>query len=153
MAIFPKVESPCPYKGKLSDIMDGDICRLCKREVVDINGFNDAERVAFLKACGNTEVCITYKFPVRAAAAALLAAAAMSVPMAAAAQDMELEDEMIIVGGITDPSNAVFVSDKEDESVPELQVVYDDAQNASQTGAEQSATDEQSATSSETTTN
>ncbi len=60
MAIFPKIQSPCPYKGKLSDIMEGDTCRLCKREVVDINGFSDAERVAFLKAC-DSEVCVTYK--------------------------------------------------------------------------------------------
>ena len=33
MAIFPKIQSPCPYKGNLSDIMDGDLCRLCKRQV------------------------------------------------------------------------------------------------------------------------
>lgn len=144
MAIFPRIQSPCPYKGKLSDIMEGDTCRLCKREVVDINGFSDAERVAFLRACGDSEVCVTYRFPVRAAAAAVLAAAAMSVPMAAAAQETELDEEMIIVGGITDPAHTVFVSDAEDASVPELPVIYDDsaaANNDADTQAPSAATD------------
>ncbi|WP_395646845.1 hypothetical protein [Terricaulis sp.] len=144
MAIFPKIQSPCPYKGKLSDIMDGDTCRLCKRDVVDLNGFSDAERVAFLKACGDTEVCVTYKFPVRAAAAAVLAAAALGAPMQAAAQDnTELEEDYIIVGGITDPANTVFISDKEDASVPELPVVYDEVtdDDATKTDAASTSTD------------
>ena len=36
MAVFPKVQSPCPYKGQLSEIMDGDTCRLCNRQVFDL---------------------------------------------------------------------------------------------------------------------
>lgn len=128
MAIFPKIQSPCPYKGKLSDIMDVDICRLCKREVTDIAGFSDAERVAFLKAC-TTEVCVTYKFPARAAAAAAMTTFMLATPLHAAADPDSEETVMIVTGGgITDPTKVEFVSDAEDESVPELPVMYDDAQ-------------------------
>jgi predicted Fe-S protein YdhL (DUF1289 family) len=135
MAKFPKIDSPCPYKADLAAIMDGDFCRMCKREVFDLSGWSDGERVAFLKGC-ETEVCVRYTLPVRPAlAAAALAAAVVGLP--AAAQDVaptpievatpDEDYDMIIVGGIKDPKAVAMVEDPADANLPESPVVYDDA--------------------------
>ena len=135
MAQFPKIDSPCPYKADLAAIMDGDFCRMCKREVFDLNAWSDGERVAFLKGC-ETEVCVRYTLPVRPAlAAAALAAAVIALPVAAQEPtvvygDIAVPDEdydMIIVGGIKDPKAVAMVEDPTDANLPELPVVYDDA--------------------------
>ncbi len=135
MAKFPKIDSPCPYKADLAAIMDGDFCRMCEREVFDLSGWSDGERVAFLKGC-ETEVCVRYTLPVRPAlAAAALAAAVIALPVAAQEPtvvygDTAVPDEdydMIIVGGIKDPKAVAMVEDPADASLPELPVVYDDA--------------------------
>ena len=132
MAIFPKIQSPCPYKDQLAQIMDGDSCRVCKREVVDLNGMDDAGRVAFMKSCSG-EVCVSYSFRPMIAAA-VLATAMAGLPMAAAAQepapfaDQELE---LFVGGIHDPANVEYVEDAADQAMADLPVVYDDQTPAS----------------------
>jgi hypothetical protein len=124
MAIFPKIQSPCPYKSDLAAIMDGDICRMCRRQVVDITAMSDAERVALIAGCKD-EICVRYAFPVRpAVAAAALAVAAVAVPSAAAAcSDPQVIE--VVVGGIKDPANVQYVKAPEDKSVPELPVVYE----------------------------
>ncbi len=132
MAIFPKIQSPCPYKNDLAAIMDGDMCRMCKRQVVDLTAMSDEGRVAFLSAC-KEEVCVSYRLPLRAAsAAAALAVAGM--PMAAAAADappppcnpsMEVV-EYVVVGGIKDPAHLSYVKADETGLKP-LPVVYEDA--------------------------
>ena len=73
MSLFPRVQSPCPYKGKFANIMQGSQCRLCKREVVDLTDMEAAERKQFLSAC-ETEACVSY----RAGAHSFLGAMAMS---------------------------------------------------------------------------
>jgi hypothetical protein len=120
MAIFPKIQSPCPYKGNLSDIMDGEVCRLCKREVFDLTDMSDGDRVAFIKGCSG-EVCVSYRIPVMAAAVAAIAIAA---PMAAAACEAT-NAEMVIVGGIKDPAHTQFVENAGDKAIPALPVVYE----------------------------
>ncbi|MEZ0244263.1 MAG: hypothetical protein ACAH11_12870 [Sphingomonas sp.] len=136
MAIFPKIQSPCPYKANLAAIMDGDMCRMCKRNVVDITHWSDDERVSFLASC-ETEVCVTYRFPVRPAlVAAAMAAAVAALP--AAAQDAPApdvtaqadapvyeEDPEIMVGGIKDPRNVEMIEDVADAAIPEIPVVYE----------------------------
>jgi len=125
MALYPKVESPCPYKGDLAAIMDGDVCRLCKREVFDLTAMGDAERVTFMQGCA-AEVCVTYRMPMRTAlAAAVLAAAVVAVPTAAAAcsDPTEVED-VVVTGGIKDPANVLYVKDTSDKNVPAVPVVY-----------------------------
>ncbi len=144
MARFPKVQRPCPVKNALSEYMDGDVCRLCERQVFDLNAMSDAERQAFIASCTD-EVCVSYKIPLRGlAAAAALSAAAVSMP--AAAQDTliqlesgpagyeELEkcvDEFelieIFVGGIKDVSDVEYIDTEEDLEIPELPVAYEDA--------------------------
>ena len=57
MTKFPKIQSPCPYKGNISDILDNDVCRLCKREVHDLTAMSDAQQATFFKACSG-EVCV-----------------------------------------------------------------------------------------------
>jgi predicted Fe-S protein YdhL (DUF1289 family) len=125
MAIFPKIQSPCPYMGQLSSIMDGDMCRVCKRQVFDLSDMSDGERVAFMKGCTG-DVCVSYKFTVRPAlAAAMVAAAVIAAPMSAAAQDATSEI-VITGGGINDPANVEYVQDAADSAIPELPVVYED---------------------------
>lgn len=123
MALFPRIQSPCPFKGDLARIMDGDVCRLCKRQVFDLNAMSDDARMAFLKGCSE-EICVTYKFPLRPAIAAAALATAMIAPTALAA--CEATGEMVIVtGGIKDPANAQYVQAPVDKSTPALPVVYE----------------------------
>jgi len=129
MAVFPKIQSPCPHKGRLSEILDGDMCRLCNRQVFDISNLSDMERVMFLKGCAD-EVCVSYKFPLRPALAAAMTVAVLGAPLPAAAQQTPaVEQEVIIVGGIKDPNSVEYISDA-DDAVPELPVVQDDQQPA-----------------------
>lgn len=149
MAMFPKIQSPCPYKSDLAAVMDGDFCRMCKRNVVDLTAWSDAQRVSFLASC-ETEVCVSYRLPLRpalaaaamVAALAALPAAAQDVPVAAVAasddgttipqgiDDTSYADMDIIVGGIKDPKNAVFVEDASDAAMPAMPVVYESAEPA-----------------------
>jgi predicted Fe-S protein YdhL (DUF1289 family) len=139
MPIFPKIQSPCPYKSQLAAVMDGDFCRMCNRTVVDLTAMSDGERVAFLSGC-EEEVCVSFRLPRAAVGAAALAAAALAVPSAAAAQEapaVELEqpleaeavpeeDIWMDVGGIKDPANVEYVETAEDLALPELPVVYEE---------------------------
>jgi hypothetical protein len=124
MALFPKIQSPCPYKGDLGDILDGDVCRLCKREVFDLTAMSEAERIALIAGCKD-EICVRYSFPVRPLAAAVVAAAVAGVPTAAAACSDAVETVYITGGGINDPANVQYVQVPEDKSVPMLPVVYE----------------------------
>ncbi|MCW3846117.1 hypothetical protein OF829_02630 [Sphingomonas sp. LB-2] len=139
MARFPKIDSPCPYKDNRAAIFDGDFCRMCKRNVVDLTAWSDGERAAFLASC-ETEVCVSYRLPIRPAlAAAALAAAVAALP--AAAQDAPAtetpgvqlvsgdvpvdEDTEIWMGGIKDPKNTALTEDPADATLPEMPVVYE----------------------------
>lgn len=137
MAIFPRVQSPCPYKGDLSAIMDCDVCRMCQRQVFDLDGFSDAERVAFMKGCAEAgeRVCVRYSFR-PALAAAAMAAAVIAAPTAASACDATGE-LVVVVGGIDDPANTEYVEDASDAAIPALPVVYEtgDQSNATPRGA------------------
>lgn len=128
MAIFPRIQSPCPYQGELPAMLDGRMCRLCKREVVDLDGMDDGARVAFLGAC-KQEVCVSYSLPVRTALAAAALVAASAAPMAAAASEAaEVDIEYIVVvgGGIKDPSKVEYFDD-DGQTASALPVVYEDA--------------------------
>jgi predicted Fe-S protein YdhL (DUF1289 family) len=119
MSIFPKIQSPCPYKSKLAEIMDGDVCRMCKRQVFDLTSMTDGERLSFLSAC-EEEVCVSYA--IRPALRAAAVAAALAIPTAAAAQ----EEMWITVGGINDPARVQMIEIADDGTLPELPVVYEE---------------------------
>jgi hypothetical protein len=123
VAIYPKVQSPCPYKNNLASVMDGDMCRMCKRQVFDLTHMSDDQRIAFMKGCIG-EVCVTYKFPVRTVLAAAVAVTAIAAPMAAAACDAT-DTIVIVTGGIKDPANVQYIQNSADRSIPELPVVYE----------------------------
>ncbi len=140
MGFFPKIQSPCPYKQNLSAVMDGDFCRMCKRNVIDLTAMADEDRLSFLSAC-KTEICVSYSLPVkRAAKAAVLVTAAVALyPTTLAAQDApsadhataeeSYEDMEIIVGGIRpdhDVAEMKTAEDANDKALAELPVVYDD---------------------------
>jgi predicted Fe-S protein YdhL (DUF1289 family) len=125
MAIFPQVQSPCPYKGKLSDILDGEVCQLCKREVFDLTMMSDEQRRAFMKSC-SSEVCVTYRFAVRPVViAAAVAAAIIGPPTAVAACEATETTELVVVGGIKDPANVEYIRDASSDAVPDLPIVYE----------------------------
>ena len=127
MAIFPKIQSPCPYKSNLAAVMDGDMCRMCKRQVFDLTEMRDEERVAFMQACVG-EVCVSYRLPIRPAFAAVaFAASTVAMPTAAAAQDDSYD---IVVGGVRDLHNVKYVEVAADKAVPELPALYEDAATA-----------------------
>jgi hypothetical protein len=127
MAIYPRIQNPCPYKGQLSEILDGEVCRLCERQVFDLTHMSDGERVAFMQGCTD-QVCVTYRFPVRPAlAAATIAVAAIGIPSAAAAcSDPTSTEEVVFVGGIKDTANVRYVKDTGESAAPALPVVYED---------------------------
>jgi predicted Fe-S protein YdhL (DUF1289 family) len=107
MARYPKIDSPCPYVDNLAAIMDGDVCRMCKRSVTDLTGMSDRQRQAFLKSCDG-EVCVSYRLPVRAALAAALAVGAMTAPTVAAACE-DLQELVIVAGGLRRPAKAHMI--------------------------------------------
>ena len=144
MPLFPKVDSPCPYKSRLSAVMDGDFCRMCRRQVFDLTAMSDAERGAFLSGCAE-EVCVSYRLPLRTAIAAAALATSVTANPASARQpaappaELEIPDELyeasdlvIVVGGIRDPAKAEWVEAKEDVTLPELPVVHEDGAPASE---------------------
>ena len=134
---FPRIDKPCPYQANLAAVMDGDFCTMCSRSVIDLTAMSATDRQRFLSLC-ETEVCVSYSFR-PAIAAAALAAAAMALPTAAAAQAVEpvvaseaapaldqFEDMVIIVGGINDPKNTKLVENPLDAALPALPIVYED---------------------------
>ncbi|MBS0294672.1 MAG: hypothetical protein JSR45_00075 [Proteobacteria bacterium] len=130
MAIFPKIQSPCPFKNDLAAVMDGDMCRLCKRQVHDLTAMSDDQRLAFMADC-TEEVCVSYRLPARVAVAAAMAAAAAAVPMAAAAQQAGAPQEItevVVAGGIKDLSKVKYVkvADEGPQTGAELPVVYEE---------------------------
>jgi hypothetical protein len=127
MAVYPLIDSPCPWKGRLNEIMKGDTCTLCHRQVHDLTSMSGAQRRAFLKSCGG-EVCVSYRVAAGTAIAlGALAAAAVASPPAAAQPDPTEPVVWIIVGGIKDGAKAVLVEDESDKTIPELPVVFEPA--------------------------
>ncbi|HYE46676.1 MAG TPA: hypothetical protein VEA44_12990 [Caulobacter sp.] len=127
MAIFPKIQSPCPLKANLARYMDGDTCRMCKRQVHDLSAMSDGQRLAFMQGCAE-EVCVSYRLPAKLAAAAAMASLALATPLAAAAQDVEpdeVEMQDLIVGGIKDLKKVEYIEDQADAAIPELPIVYE----------------------------
>lgn len=127
MSLFPKIQSPCPYKGKFSDIMQGNECRLCKRAVIDLTDMSDGERKDFLSSC-DTEVCVSYRVGAKSALAAM-AMSTVAVSTSAAAQDTDNadlsddwveehpENNFIIVGGMRKPDQVEWQLDKPAQTI------------------------------------
>ena len=138
MSLFPRIQSPCPYKGRLSDIVDGDICRLCDREVHDITDLSVAARRALVAGCSG-EICVSYKVSAKSALAAMALSASMATPAFAQVDEVLanngeptsgeycLDDMQIIVGGLKAPGAVEWLTADLDDSLPDMPVVYDDA--------------------------
>ena len=138
MKFFPKVQSACPYKGALSDILDADICRLCKREVHDLTDMGEDAKRALFAGCSD-DVCVTYRLDARPVLAAAAMGASVMLPTALAAQDVHQEtfetalaDDAgeqfwIIVGGARKNGVEVWQNEEEIREERALPVVYEDA--------------------------
>jgi hypothetical protein len=137
MSLFPKIQSPCPYKGKLSDIVDGDICRLCDREVHDITAMSTADRRTLVAACSG-EICVSYRLVAKSAIAAAALGASLGspaftqseppTPTEATDGDFCLEGDVIIVaaGGLKAPEAVEWLAVDLDEARPAMPVVYEE---------------------------
>lgn len=118
--MFPRIQRPCPFKDNLSEVMNGDVCRVCTRKVYDLNAMSAAERATFLASCSG-EVCVSYSLR----PAILAAASVVALAMPAAAQDPNLSEEVIMVGGI-DAARIEYVADPNAVSAPDMPIVYED---------------------------
>jgi len=100
MTLFPKIARPCPYIDRLDSIMDGDFCRMCKRDVYDLTAMDEAARAAFLAECGG-EVCVRYTVWMKpaVAAAALAASAAVMSGVAVSAEPPVRKAVPVVLGG------------------------------------------------------
>lgn len=78
MSLLPWVKEPCPVLNKLDAVMDGDFCRMCKRDVYDITALDEAGRAAFFEACSGN-ACVRYRFEAGAALAAALIASSAAI--------------------------------------------------------------------------
>ena len=81
MSLFTPIQRPCPYIDRLDSVMEGDFCRMCKRQVHDLTDMDEAQRTAFLAACGG-DACISYRMNVKPAIAAALVAASVAALIA-----------------------------------------------------------------------
>ena len=80
MSLFPLIQRPCPYIDRLESVMEGDFCRMCRRDVHDLTGMDEARRSAFLASCGG-DACVRYTLNVKPALAAALIAASVAVAL------------------------------------------------------------------------
>lgn len=89
MALFPRIDSPCPLRWKEMPSAERNFCTLCQRKVHNLDGMTTAQRRDFLANCSG-EVCVAYTVPRRrsaaAAAAGLGLAAALSLSPVLAAE-------------------------------------------------------------------
>jgi predicted Fe-S protein YdhL (DUF1289 family) len=132
MARFPKIQSPCPYVDRLASIMDGDVCRMCKRQVFELTDMSDAQREDFLKSCAGREVCVSYRIR-PALVGAALAAAVVGAPASAAAQ---IQTVIVVAGGLRSTKHIEYVETAADRATPPLPVVYEEKSSADKNSAD-----------------
>lgn len=141
MGLFPKVERPCPYKDRLDDVMEGDFCSMCERNVFDLTHMNTSERQLFMSQCEG-EVCVSYRIPVRkimtGAALALATLPGLAAAQDAQEQTVNNEDlycdwDEIIVGGIREAGEALWIdpeAEKHLTEIPETSEIADNKEDA-----------------------
>jgi hypothetical protein len=147
MALFPKIDQPCPLGIDAQRRIAG-YCGHCSKHVQALDGMNDAERGAFLRNAAGP-VCVSYRVPLRRGVSAGLGAAlvlslagpvrATDTPMQASTETNSVQaiqnvktvtqpvtppkpdkPEVMLMGGVSNPADAELV---EADDVPELPVV------------------------------
>lgn len=113
MPFFPKITGPCPYADRLDEILEGDICRLCQRQVTDLTDMTDAERRRFMASCSGA-VCVSYRLPAVAMAAAVAVAAAAPAyadqpARAPEQQAVETVEVVVVAGRVASPQEHLAV--------------------------------------------
>ena len=147
MAGVPVIESPCPIAGKQLPRGATEHCTLCDRSVHNLDRMSWRERTQFMSSCSG-KVCVAYtvRVPVSTlrkrglAAAALAAAALVSLPVAAeeplvegmspianpnALPNCDDYGEEVWVGGVSHGDQAEWVDDGKD-APPDLPSIEDD---------------------------
>jgi hypothetical protein len=147
MARVPVIESPCPIEGKQLPRGATEHCTLCDRSVHNLDRMSSRERTQFMSSCSG-KVCVAYtvRVPVSTlrkrglAAAALTAAALVSLPVAAeeplvegmspianpnALPNCDDYEDWIIMGGVQKGDQAEWADDGKD-APPDLPSIEDD---------------------------
>jgi hypothetical protein len=89
MAVFPKIDRPCPLGIDEQKRIDG-YCGRCDKVVHALNGMSGDERVSLLRSAKGP-LCVSYRLPARRVAGAGLGAAlALSIVMPAFAKEPTL---------------------------------------------------------------
>jgi hypothetical protein len=89
MALFPKIDQPCPLGIDEQKRIDGH-CGRCDKAVHALNKMSDGERQSLLRSAKGP-LCVSYRLPRhRAASAGLGAALAMSIAVPAFATEPTL---------------------------------------------------------------
>lgn len=137
MGLFPKVESPCPYKDRLDDILNGEMCSKCDKNVFDLTYMSEANRREFMSECSG-EVCVSYRLPMRKiiSSAAIIAAGAPGLALAQDAtseapvnEDLYCYSDEIIVGGIREAGEALWIDPEAEKHLTDIPKVTDIADN------------------------
>ena len=149
MARVPVIDSPCPIADRPLPSGATDHCSVCDRSVHNLDRMSSRERVEFMSSCSG-KVCVAYtvRIPVstlrkrRLAAAAITAAALVSLPAAAdeslvtgmsaiegdANQLPNCDEtlmEIVMTGGVLRADQAEWVDDGKD-APPDLPSIEDD---------------------------
>ena len=150
MAVFPRIDRPCPLDAaQRRDVAGGHCghCGHCGKTVHDLDGMSDPERVQFMRKA-NGPVCISYSLTAaalalsmagpaiatdqegsgKAAPAAIVTAAspaqdAQATPVPIASEIKSLPAQAgteLFLGGVENPADAQWIDD--DTSLPELPV-------------------------------
>lgn len=135
MALFPRIDSPCPLSADEQWAIDGR-CARCDKHVHALNEMNSAQRPDLLAAASGP-LCVSYKVSAAQAlrmsgvgfamAATLVAATgiAAEAPVYPADEaDYEKLEFIIITGGVDDPADAAWIDDSD---LPELPVLVESA--------------------------
>lgn len=85
MALFPKIQSPCPYPGKLDDIVTAGRCSLCDKVVHDLTSMSDDQRRHLVES-NSGNLCVRYTVLRPALAAMALGAMSVGTTVATAAE-------------------------------------------------------------------
>jgi hypothetical protein len=111
MTRVPVVTSPCPLRWSSAPQAGKDFCGHCQRRVHNLDGLNDAERVAFLRGCSG-KVCVFYtvRRPKAVAATVGLGLAAAAAVVAGAAPAEEWRTENPIAGDYCDTLTEVVIT-------------------------------------------
>jgi hypothetical protein len=124
MAQYPKIDSPCPIKGRERAETGIDFCKVCERSVHNLSAMTESERKRFMASCTGP-VCVSYTVKrkreqkiVWAMAMAATVAVAPGIASAHCDPVEVMEDTFTEEGGVKDPGNVQWFDDEKPQELP-----------------------------------